>query len=783
MKRWLLFGLCGLMGVGFVFSRGIKVTQPQARDICWKGRTYTIKWETPVPANMKVRIMVFKRKSRPVVVASNIANSGSYDWKVPGKIKSGYYKVRVLIVGRRIKGDSRPFSIQGTPPPVMASRPTPTHGSTNAGESVKLRWKPGANATSHDIYFGTVKPGSPGTFRRTRTASAYNPGTLKPDTTYFWRVDERGPGGKTRGPEWRFSTGHGALPVITEIPPPSSRTEPTHLFALSRRDGSTYKVYLGWRLDCRQPRIGYNVYRKGPGEQTYSRLNAAPITDSTDYVDAKGIKAWKKYFYYVCAVDPVSGKDRENPSGVDVFVLPGTDKYLYRKISKIAENTNKALVKVGDIDGNGLPDFLVVCRGFKITGVKLGGKRELKPDDIHAKVYFNDGRLACDIDMNETERILRAPWTLWDLNGDGKDEVIGTMKSAAGSKQYCLVVIDPTVKPSPRYRILSKINVPSVRPATTRFKTIAIAYLDGTNPYVVYGSGHLMGQRRCVAAYAYDNTQGLKLKWKCEEGPTQGIASSHQFEVADIDGDGKDEVFFGVYVFDENGRVPGYWGGHAWRHVDGVHIGDIRPDIPGQEAYFYIEEAPGGIHLTDRQGRELWKNIKDCPGCKHAHAGWTGNVVKETKGMELWVYYKKSVADDEGEKGMRCPFLYTAGGEKFSGEIDLSWGPVHWSGDFDSDGAKCLEVIHGPTIKRIEASGKNLKLRSDRSRIAIGAGPKMVMDVIGDCREEVIGFFYDFNRNLHMSIYTNTLKNNRRAASPCEDKDRQYLVKQRWAGH
>lgn len=877
MKRWILLGMCFLMGVCFLFPQGMKVVSPRARDSWWKGKTYTVKWETPAPANKRVRILVFSRGGRPFTVAANIKNTGFFNWQIPDMFKSGIYKIRIFIMGQPIRGDSKAFRITCPSAPGKAGIPTPAHAATHVGVTTALNWQAGANTISHNLYFGTVRPGIRGTFKGNLKDANYNPGPLKPNTQYYWRVDELGAcGRKSIGSIWGFKTGAEGVPLtgITLTNPRPGQTygvgrqipinwtaagisgtvkvqlvrtdstashviktnlsldespveftipsglspgayfikieqegvpnpqvftsgdfnirtaslslaPPTRLFALPQYVSRKYQVYLGWRLGDEDSQVGYNVYRRKPGEQEYIKLNTAPISDSTDFVDSKAVKADQRYCYYVCAVDPSSGNEGRPSAEVSVLVRRGANRFLYKRINKIAGNTSKAKVKAGDIDGDGLPDFLVVTRPFEITGsIEPGGGitgRQIKAGDIHAKVYYNDGKPACDIDMHETEKISRAPWTLWDVNNDGKAEVVGVMKKSAESPNYCLMVIDPTYAASPHYRVLSSIDVPTVRPPTTRFKTISVAYLDGRNPYILYASGHLKGQPRYVGAYTYDDARGLRLRWKHEEGPDDGIASSHQFEVADIDGDGKDEVFFGVYVFDENGRLPGYWGGHAWRHVDGVHIGDIMPDIPGLEAYFYIEEYPGGIHVTDKSGRVSWMNVRDCPGCKHAHAGWIGNVVSQSKGMEVWVYHKQTDPDDEGEKGMVCPFLYSANGEKFSGSIDLSWGPVHWNGDVDANGEKYLQVIDGAVVKQIEASGKRLRMSPVRPGVLVDPGPKIAMDVIGDYREEVLSFFSDRQGDLYLSIYTNTLKNNRRAPSPC--CDRQYLQKHCWSGH
>ena len=86
-------------------------------------------------------------------------------------------------------------------PPGQADDPSPVTGAT-VGASV-LSWTAGGAATSHDVYFGTS---SPGTFIGNQAGTTYNPGPLKPGTTYYWRIDEKNAGGTTTGLVWMFTT-------------------------------------------------------------------------------------------------------------------------------------------------------------------------------------------------------------------------------------------------------------------------------------------------------------------------------------------------------------------------------------------------------------------------------------------------------------------------------------------------------------------------------------------------------------------------------------------------
>lgn len=88
--------------------------------------------------------------------------------------------------------------------PGIARSPRPRNSATNVATSIDLSWTGGANATSHDVYFGTVNPPE---LVRNQSRTSYDPGQLDANTTYFWRVDAVNSAGTTAGGVWQFTTG------------------------------------------------------------------------------------------------------------------------------------------------------------------------------------------------------------------------------------------------------------------------------------------------------------------------------------------------------------------------------------------------------------------------------------------------------------------------------------------------------------------------------------------------------------------------------------------------
>jgi hypothetical protein len=98
-----------------------------------------------------------------------------------------------------------------TAAPATAYAPQPWNGLDGVSVDADLAWSPGMGALSHDVYFGkdkaAVAAGDPAVFKGNQTPWTYNPGPLAADTTYYWRVDERGPNDVVHpGLLWSFTT-------------------------------------------------------------------------------------------------------------------------------------------------------------------------------------------------------------------------------------------------------------------------------------------------------------------------------------------------------------------------------------------------------------------------------------------------------------------------------------------------------------------------------------------------------------------------------------------------
>lgn len=114
------------------------------------------------------------------------------------------------------------ISLSLTGPPNCVTYTSPANGTAGitCGINSLINWSSNGPScdppTSYDVYFGTA-PSPP--FIANQAITQYNPGTLLPSTTYYWRIVPRnGSGAATCATVWSFSTGPTFYPAQS-IPP------------------------------------------------------------------------------------------------------------------------------------------------------------------------------------------------------------------------------------------------------------------------------------------------------------------------------------------------------------------------------------------------------------------------------------------------------------------------------------------------------------------------------------------------------------------------------------
>ena len=201
---------------------------------------------------------------------------------------------------------------------------------------------------------------------------------------------------------------------------------------------------------------------------------------------------------------------------------------------------------------------------------------------------------------------------------------------------------------------------------------------------------------------------------------------NHNLSVADVDGDGKDEIVWGSATVDDDGKLLYAVG---FGHGDAMHLGDLNPDRPGLEL-FQVHEEKGTYawHIHDAAtGEILWKGGQS--GQDNGR-GLAADIVGDSRGYEFWSSYG---GFNTGSRNQN-PFSAVSGTQASSTKPSMNFR-IYWDGDeYD-------ELLDGITITKFPSSTALAVGRTSitgQSNNSTKATPCLSADIFGDWREELI---------------------------------------------
>ncbi|MFT4060739.1 MAG: T9SS type A sorting domain-containing protein [Edaphocola sp.] len=539
-------------------------------------------------------------------------------------------------------------------------------------------------------------------------------------------------------------------------------------------------VFLSWRfLGTDTGNVSFNILRNG------NVINAQPITGATNYIDSQGSTSdtyvvrrilngnesyysadtalvWENNFKEIPVQRPQGGTS------------PSNETYTY--------SINDC--SVADLDGDGVYEIILKWNPSNAHDNSESGYT----GNVLLDAYKLDGTLMWRIDLGKNIRA-GAHYTqfiAYDLDCDGKAEV--ACRTADGTRDGNGMVIGDSVIDyrNTSGRILKgpewltifngetgaamnsvtfwprRHPVYGDTPTTAQINTIwgdnygnridrflaGVAYLDGVHPSLIMSRGYYT--RAVVTAWDWNGTQ-LSRRWVFDTNfDTLGNANdtynayrgqgAHSLSIADVDGDGFDEITYGAAAIDHDGTGL-YSTGIG--HGDALHVSDMNPDRPGLEVFMPHEsESQYGDYAHEMRdaatGQVLWGG----PGPNNGDngRGIAADIDPRYKGYEAW-----------SARGG----LYSCTGVQISTSKPSSINfAIWWDGDLlremlsDTKLSKWNHLTNNNTNVLLEAS--NLGAASNNSTKAT---PCLTADLYGDWREEVL---FRKNNDSALMLFTTT---------------------------
>ncbi len=544
-------------------------------------------------------------------------------------------------------------------------------------------------------------------------------------------------------------------------------------------------VYVGWRLLGTEPEeTAFNLYRK-TGTKKPVKLNKAPLTGSTNFVDTKA-DLTQQHSYFVKPV--LKKKELEASEAAVVWEQPYLSIPLQTPQGYSANDAS-----VGDLDGDGTYEVII-----HMTGRSRDTPSKGFTDEPIFHAYKLDGTLLWEINLgkNIREGAHYTQFIVIDMDGDGKAEF--ACKTADGTKDGKGKIIgdatkdwrdaDGKILQGPEFfTVFSGETGEALATAdylvgrgdlcgwggvggnggndcngnrVDRFLAGA-AYLDGKLPSVLMCRGYY--GRSVIAAWDWRNGK-LTSRWVFDSENSKNPFSgqgNHSLSVNDIDGDGKDEIVYGAMAVDDDGKGIYSTG---LRHGDALHVSRFDPANPDQLVWgvHEIETDEGiaaqgyGVALFNaRTGDLIWGGEEK----RDVGRGMAADLDPRNPGAELWWNGSGGLYNVKGERVSNAPRSVNFG--------------IWWDGDL------LREILDRNFIDKWDCENETavrlFTAEGCTSNNGTKATPALSADILGDWREEVM-FRTEDSRELR--IFTTTIPTEHRLYTLMHDP--QYRLSIAW---
>jgi len=509
----------------------------------------------------------------------------------------------------------------------------------------------------------------------------------------------------------------------------NSISEHRYLVALPRGEK---KVFLSWRLlSTDKTDTPFHIERKSTHTELWQRVTSQPIVDSTNFLDITPKPG--RYQYRIITVEGTSSEivevDTNSPSSMLALDVPLNP-----------DDTAQGIV-LGELNNDGK-------MGYVLRAARVG--------TVWMCAYQHDGRALWEIDTRIPARggwdgsMLHVPFLCWDVNGDGRTEVafhsykgeFPYEKYETGGVNEFLTVVDAETGD-----LVWETQWPAIKSRVM----MTVGHLRGIDQ-----SAHLVvldETYRDVVLTAVDGKTS-DIFWRIKQARPAG----HNLDIADIDGDGIQEVICGGICYNGDGTIR--WEAEPFGHTDISKPAKIDPNREGLQIWYAVENHNPGVYFVDKDGNTIFKEA-----FRHAHYGWIAKHTAKVPGLQPHTAEDARHKNSRGDEGHFPIFL--PDGSHWLNLTDWqrkNFVPVHWD---ESPEVVFIIRKENKRIVRLKENGEIEELPNGKLPEGGVYGRNLACaDVIGDFRENIVTIDTDRNR---LIVLANPNVAHRRAYSPYND--------------
>ncbi|MCQ2096141.1 MAG: hypothetical protein MJY59_05320 [Bacteroidaceae bacterium] len=520
-------------------------------------------------------------------------------------------------------------------------------------------------------------------------------------------------------------------------------------------------VTVTWRRLAQEPEdAAWNIYVRKSGKSDFTKVNATPLMNTNYRTTVTTIPFGSEVS--VAMVSGTGDDTREHAMSKPFFFKNQSQRNIYMEIRYDKSPLTKSkfttkFVWPCDLDGDGEMDYVVdrcpvdgsrnhYIEGYLADGTFLwnidlgvnekpcdGQNDNLCAYDIDCDgfgeliVQTSDGTRLWDKDTGTWGRYLMGRQT-GDTDGDGIIDY--DTQSTRNPPRYMTVVDGMTgaEKASAEFTYDEAYNRTNKamlmgEEYNKHEGHVGIFYYDGIHPGIVgeFHSRSADGKTHFYRNVAFAYVGG---QWQLLFSKKTGGVVFHQIRIADVDGDGCDEMLSGEYAMDQDGST--LYNARI-SHGDRHRVSDIDPERPGMECFAIQQDAGdmlGQILYDAGTGEPIKKWY--LPSVGDVGRGECMDVDRTHLGWEMWSTME-GVYDAKGDRIEGLSATYPTEGMWWDGELDreiLQTSDSHYNFYFQDFGG-------GRLVEPAKESGYQLKT-------SYGKRGKFWGDIIGDWREELI---------------------------------------------